>query len=73
MEVWAPRRFCGTPSLFACRKPSRGARGFQAGQRGAFLPRRLLPSVPVADEGTPQLEATSFNRASDYSNGLADE
>ncbi len=39
----------------------------------AFLPRHLLPGVPLADEELPQLEAASAGLAADSSNGLADE
>ena len=38
-----------------------------------FLPRHLLPGVPLADEEIPQLEAASAGMAMDYSNGIADE
>ena len=38
-----------------------------------FLPRHLLPNVPLADDEIPQLEADSAGMAMDYSNGIADE
>jgi len=38
-----------------------------------FLPRHLLPGVPLADEEIPQLEAPSAGMAMDGSNGLAEE
>ena len=38
-----------------------------------FLPRHLLPSVPMADEEIPQLEGASAGMATDSSNGLAEE
>jgi len=39
----------------------------------AFLPRHLLPGMPLADEPIPQWEAASAGMATDYSDGPADE
>jgi Kef-type K+ transport system membrane component KefB len=38
-----------------------------------FLPRHLLPNLPLADEVIPPLEAASAGTGMDYSDGLADE
>jgi Kef-type K+ transport system membrane component KefB len=39
-----------------------------------FLPRHLLPGIPLADEEIPQLQGAAVASMSmDYSNGLADE